>query len=359
MKLKTLITLFAALIFVSACSSSSESDPKPTEKPEATPTPPTGNPDKGELGITMGDLEQDRWTETTPLKLRDTMVVVETTFKASNDPWYGYSGADVIVDWEPLYTAFAMSESQFEEALMEGNISFAAIEPGGNVVTEATANGYGYWFDAAGKVCQHGRNSVIAVETEDFRTYSVMQYPGAVKSGEKYTVCLGLFYEVEGVTYRATIQIDVNIMKEYTAADYEVAGTVKYDINISKEGGYNGESFMVDEDEICGYLGLTVNEFGNKLGSTCTLVPLNADGTDGDNTAGGDFGGWFDTRGTVGWGNGDLTYIEISARNPFYFSTGCHASHVSVGDEVTMNMQYRNMENLKACNVVVNATITQ
>ncbi len=339
--------LSAALTWVvSACSSSSESDPKPTQEPEM-----------GELGITMEDLEQDRWTEKAPLRLKDTLLVVETTFQASSDPWNGYSGSYAVVDLEPIYTAFAMSELQFLSALNTGTVKFVAIEPGGSVVTEYTANNYGYWYDAAGYVCQHGNSAAVAVETEDFSVYNVAQYPGALSPGASYAVQVGFVYVVEEVTYTATIKINVNIMKKLTAADFEVAGALQYNINISRDMGYHGEPFMVDGDKVCEFLGITKSEFGNKLGSTCTLVPLNADGTDAENTAGADFGGWFDNNGTVAWGNGDLTFLEIGARDPFNFSNGCHDSHVNVGDKVTMRMQYRNMENLKACNIVVNATI--
>lgn len=356
MKFKTLLMLFAALMFVSACGSSSESDPKPTQGPE---TPPTGNPDKGELGITVDGIEKDEWTEKTPIKLKDTLIVVETMFKASNDPWFGYTGSNVIVDWLPICDAFVLDEVQLENNLMSGVIKFVAIEPEGDIVTETTATGYGYWFDAVGNVCQHGRKSVVAVETNDFRTYSVSQYPGAVSPGDEYTVTLGLLYEVEGVTYTAKIQIDIDIMKEYTAKDFDVVGTLEYDIDISRATGYNGIPFMVDSDKVCEYLGLTTEEFNSKIGNTCTLAPLNADGTDGRNTAAADFGGWFDNSGTVDYGWGDLTFLEIHAREPFTFTNGCHASHVNVGDKVTMNVQYRNMENLKACNIVVNATIVE
>lgn len=371
MKINRLFMLFAALtIAVSGCSSSNE-DPEPIvpgtqpgTQPGGTVEPGpgegdeggSGDPNAGNIGAALDGLLQDSWEERAPVRYSDTIVYGECSFFPSSSAW-DYTGGSVTIDLEPVYEAFLLTEEQFAEKIADGSITFAAYEPDGTIETQTTANGYGFWFDGDGYVTNHGKNSVIAVETSDFIGYSVMQYPGAVEEERNYVVSLALLYDVEGVQYKAIVQLTAKVLGVVSADDFTVEGTVTQSINISKATGYDGEPFTINANEVCTILGVTESDFSNRLGRTTDIVPMNYDGSEGENTAGGDYGAWFDNMGTTNWDHGDLTYIEIDSSSPFYCGTGCHQSHVNAGDEVTMRLQYRDMTSLKACNVEIKASI--
>ena len=397
MRINKLYPLLMALaIFAGACSSSVESDPQPTKpsqdttqnptnKPTNNPTnnpgetpqdpgvnpsnpgvepsdpgstPPAGTSDvdNGELGITLGGLTQDQWQEKVPVNIQNVTVkgscLFERTFGSD------YTGANVNIDLSPVYEAFLLTDEEFFGKISSGEIVYAAYEPNGELNYEPTANGYGYWFDADGNVTQHGSNSVIAVETSDFQTYSIYQYPGAAESGAKYVVSLAFVYTYESKQYLAIVEITANIMKTYVASDFTVQETLYYDLTLSKRSGYDGPALYVNQDDVVDALGTTRDKFNDAFNKNqIQLVPLNADGTDGENTASGDYGAWFGANGTTYWGSDDLVYLEISSRDVFTYSTGCHSSHVNVGDVVTVRMQYRDLTTLNACNVYIDAAI--
>ena len=99
-----------------------------------------------------------------------------------------------------------------------------------------------------------------------------------------------------------------------------------------------------------GKISLNRNEISAILGGAPTdLVPLNADGTEGNNTAAGTYGAWFDDEGnTNDWGWG---HVYIESDNLYSWSYGCHPSNCWYGDTHTVTLQYR-LKN-KAVNVRV------
>ncbi len=99
-----------------------------------------------------------------------------------------------------------------------------------------------------------------------------------------------------------------------------------------------------------GKISLNRNEISAILGGAPTdLVPLNADGTEGNNTAAGTYGAWFDDEGnTNDWGWG---HVYIESDNLYSWSYGCHPSNCRRGDTHTVTLQYR-LKN-KAVNVRV------
>ena len=397
MRINKLYPLLMALaIFVSACSSSVEPDPQPTKpsqdttqnptnKPTNNPTnnpgdtpqdpgvnpsnpgvepsdpgstPPAGTTDveNGELGITLGGLNQDSWIESAPIRIQNANVQGSCLFERTSGS--NYTGDVVYIDMTPVYEAFLLTEEQFADKISSGEIAFAAYEPGGTLNYNTTANGYGFWFNADGKVTQHGSNSVIAVETTDFTSYTVAQYPGAAEPGAKYVVSIAYVYTYESKQYLAIVEITANLMKNYTAADFTVQETLNYTMTLSKEAGYGGPSIKINEDDVLDALGTTKDAFTDALSKGhIQLVPMNADGTDGENTATGEYGAWFGADGTTNWGNNDLVFLEIYRHDIFTYNTGCHASHVNVGDVVTVRMQYRDFTTLNACNVHIDAKI--
>ena len=99
-----------------------------------------------------------------------------------------------------------------------------------------------------------------------------------------------------------------------------------------------------------GKISLNRNEISAILGGAPTdLVPLNADGTEGNNTAAKTYGAWFDNEGnTNDWGWG---HVYIESDNLYSWSYGCHPSNCWYGDTHTVTLQYR-LKN-KAVNVRV------
>ena len=68
------------------------------------------------------------------------------------------------------------------------------------------------------------------------------------------------------------------------------------------------------------------------------LVPINANGTQGTNTAAGRYGAWFDAQGnTNDWGRGHV-FIESDDLYAWHF--GCHPDNCRAGDTHTVRMQY-------------------
>ena len=99
-----------------------------------------------------------------------------------------------------------------------------------------------------------------------------------------------------------------------------------------------------------GKISINQNEIKAIFGGTPTaLVPLNADGTEGNNTAAGTYGAWFDEEGnTNAWASG---HVYIESNELYSWSYGCHPYNCWYGDTHTVTMQYR-LKN-KAINVEV------
>lgn len=99
-----------------------------------------------------------------------------------------------------------------------------------------------------------------------------------------------------------------------------------------------------------GQISISQSEIESALGGTPTeLVPLNADGSEGRNTANGIYGAWFDDNGVQEWANGAHVYIESNYL--YNWSYGCHPDNCNPRDSHTVTMQYRRGN--KAVNVKV------
>jgi len=84
-----------------------------------------------------------------------------------------------------------------------------------------------------------------------------------------------------------------------------------------------------------------------------TLVPLNADGSQGSNTAAGLYGAWFDEYGnTNSWSWG---HVYIESNDLYTWHYGCHPDNCRSGDTHTVRMQYGRSR--KQLNVTVTFTI--
>lgn len=128
-------------------------------------------------------------------------------------------------------------------------------------------------------------------------------------------------------------------------SDMKVVKTISKTQSCSYYSGYSQSgNIVISQSEVESALGGTPSE----------LVPLNADGSEGNNTAAKAYGAWFDANGnTVKWGDESKVYIESD--NLYSWSYGCHPDNSYLGDEYTVTMQYR--RGTKAVNVVVRFTL--
>lgn len=110
--------------------------------------------------------------------------------------------------------------------------------------------------------------------------------------------------------------------------------------------GYNQDyRITIDKNEIEALLG----------GAPTALVPLDADGYEGWNTAAGTYGAWFDANGDTAsyqWGN---VHVYIESNELYSWSYGCHPDNCKSGDVHTVTMQYQ--RGSKTVDVIVTFTI--
>ena len=113
----------------------------------------------------------------------------------------------------------------------------------------------------------------------------------------------------------------------------EVVSTVNKTVNISYRNGYK-QSGTISIDAT-----MLKNTLGCSSTSQLTLVPLNANGQEGQNTAAGTYGAWFDADGnTCNWSEGH-TFIEANSLSTW--SYGCHPDNCQSGHSHSVKMQYR------------------
>lgn len=99
-----------------------------------------------------------------------------------------------------------------------------------------------------------------------------------------------------------------------------------------------------------GVITVSQSEVETALGGAPTaLVPLNANGEEGNNTAAKTYGAWFDRNSDTGaWAIG---HVYIESNNLYTWAYGCHPDNCWYDEQHTVTMQYRC--GAKAVNVVV------
>lgn len=135
-----------------------------------------------------------------------------------------YSGATVNLntngDASKVAQALVMQPSAISGALLaakatpqEGKIAFAAVD-NGTLNYNTTANGFGFWFDSTGKVTVWGKDNDSKLFSEFSSSnfeFTVGQYPGKCKAGDKYTVKEAFVYTKAGKPYQVTFVFNVTI----------------------------------------------------------------------------------------------------------------------------------------------------
>lgn len=143
-----------------------------------------------------------------------------------------------------------------------------------------------------------------------------------------------------------------------TSSSYDVVGTLTVSHSLDLAQGYSQESGIdVDQAKLAQLLGLDESALAT---ASLSLVPLNADGSEGDNTAAKTYGAWFDSDGNTVDYNGD-SHVFIETDDLFSWSCGCHPYNCQSGDSHSVTMQYRletGATRGKAVNVTVNFSVT-
>jgi hypothetical protein len=134
-----------------------------------------------------------------------------------------YTGATVNLntngDISKVAQAFVMQPTVILSALLnakatptDGKIAFAAVDPTSTLNYNTTANGYGFWFDSVGKAVNWGAESKLYSElsASNFE-FTIGQYPGKSKTGDKYTVKEALVYTKNGQAYQVTFVFNITI----------------------------------------------------------------------------------------------------------------------------------------------------
>ena len=137
--------------------------------------------------------------------------------------------------------------------------------------------------------------------------------------------------------------------------DETLCGTVTSEVTLDKNKGYTQDvQVEVNRSKVLELLGVEESSFNKAL---VTIVPLNADGTEGQNHTNGVFGGWFNANGDPKtWGEGHV-YIEVFD-DLFRWSCGVHPQNCyDDRHTVTMQFQYQVGAILKKVNIIVHFTI--
>lgn len=137
--------------------------------------------------------------------------------------------------------------------------------------------------------------------------------------------------------------------------DETLCGTVTSEVTLDKNKGYSQDvQVEVNRSKVLELLGVKDVSF-NK--AHVTIVPLNADGTEGQNHTNGVFGGWFSENGDpMTWSEGHV-YIEVFD-DLFRWSCGVHPQNCNDDEHtVTMQFQYQVGQILKKVNIKVHFTI--
>ena len=137
---------------------------------------------------------------------------------------------------------------------------------------------------------------------------------------------------------------------------YTVVGTLSKSYTLQLSSGYSQSvSVTCSASELAPLLGVDASTLTD---ATLDLVPLNADGSEGDNTAAKTYGAWFDEYGdTNDYSYGDVR-VYIESDNLFRLNCGCHPDNCDGGGEqYTVTLQYRHLPTQKAVNLKVTFTV--
>ena len=137
---------------------------------------------------------------------------------------------------------------------------------------------------------------------------------------------------------------------------YTLKGTLSKQYTLQQRNGYSQNvSIEIDASEVAALLGV---QAATLTQATLDLVPLNADGSEGNNTAAGAYGAWFDDDGNTTSFQSGYPYVYIESNELFSWACGCHPNNSRSADPCTVVMQYRHTPTAGAVNVKVSFEIS-
>lgn len=153
---------------------------------------------------------------------KDLILTYNVSFAA--DPT-AYSGTTVNLnsngDISKVAQALVLQPSAITASLLnakatpaEGKIAYAAVESNGLLNYATTGNGYGFWNDSQGNVTAWAKDNdskLYSEFTPDNLGFTIGQYPGKSKVGDKYTIKDALVYTKNGKQYQVTFVFNVTI----------------------------------------------------------------------------------------------------------------------------------------------------
>ena len=137
---------------------------------------------------------------------------------------------------------------------------------------------------------------------------------------------------------------------------YTLKGTISKSYTMQQRSGYS-QNFRIEVDagEVAGLLGVQASTLTQ---ATLDLVPLNADGREGNNTAAGTYGAWFDDDGNTTSFQSGYPYVYIESNELFSWTCGCHPNNSQSAYPCTVVMQFRHTPTAGAVNVKVSFEIS-
>ena len=232
------------------------------------------------------------------------------------------------------------------------NLDLVPLDADGSEGSNTAAGTYGAWFDENGNTADYSYGNVhVFIESNDLYTWGCGLERRNCADGHTHTVRMQYRFAT-GTTQgkSVTVVVTFNIGENGGGEDpidpidpvlegWTLAGTINKSYELTYSGGYSQNvSVEVAQDEVAALLGVDASELtANTLG----LVPLNADGTEGDNTAARTYGAWFDEDGnTVTYSSGEQC-VYIESNDLWTWKCGLEQSNCWDGDEYTVTMQYR------------------
>lgn len=136
----------------------------------------------------------------------------------------------------------------------------------------------------------------------------------------------------------------------------KLCGTIDVETRMNRRTGYSQENqVVIDRNDVFSLLGIEASSFQTQ---SVNIVPLNTDGTVGDNNTNGVFGGWFNADGNPRLWDGGHVYIEVFS-DLFNWNCGLRQDTCHDGEHtVTMQYQYQVESVLCKVNVRVHFIIT-
>ena len=126
-----------------------------------------------------------------------------------------------------------------------GRIVLYAVNPDGSLAQSgSTANGYGHWFDASGKVSSYANGYVYSEFDPSTLSFNIGQYPGKSVNGDTYTIRQTLRYRKNPSAYaNANFVFNITIGGAASAILTEIDYTDPRTLDIQT---VNGTSSAVD-----------------------------------------------------------------------------------------------------------------